>query len=84
MTDVLHFRGLDMKYEVAKELIQHLKEIDVPTNAAMLTAEKIEDLKERREIRRALAKIVGSVYTDLMVPIGREFPELLPDDDAID
>lgn len=73
-----------MKHEVAKELMMHLKEIDVPINSAMLTAEKIEDPKIRREFRRALASIIGSVYTNLMVPIGKEFPELLPDDGQSD
>ena len=45
----------------------------------MAAVEKIQDMDQRRIFRRALAAIVGEVYTEIYVPIGREFPDLLPD-----
>ena len=73
-------RVLTMNYEVAKELIEHLKAVDVPMNAAMHAADKVDDPVRRKEVRKALARVVGMIYTDIMVPIGKEFPDLLPKD----
>jgi hypothetical protein len=66
------------------EIAGHLKALDGPLNAAMAAAEKIQDVDQRRAFRRALASVVGSVYTDLFVPIGKEFPDLLPDQQDVD
>ncbi len=68
-----------MDYTTAKELIEHLKNLDGPINAATLVTEHISDVDERRKIRKSLARITSMVYIELMVPIGKKYPELLPD-----
>jgi type III secretion system FlhB-like substrate exporter len=68
-----------MDYEVAKKLIEHLKNLDEPINEATLVTESIEDLEERRAIRKGLAKVIAMVYVDLMVPICKDHPDLLPE-----
>jgi hypothetical protein len=68
-----------MEQSTAIEIVSHLKALDVPLNAAMEAVEKIQDMEQRRAFRRALAGVVGAVYTELFVPIGKEFPDLLPD-----
>jgi hypothetical protein len=73
-----------MNRSTALEIAQHLKELDRPLNAAMAAVEKIDDQEQRRAFRRALAAVVGAVYTDLFVPIGEEFPDLLPDKQDVD
>lgn len=79
---VVHqFRGHDMERDTAVEIVTYLKALDGPINSAMVAVEKIKDLEQRRAFRRALADVVGSVYTELFVPIGREFPDLLPDEE---
>jgi hypothetical protein len=73
-----------MDRALAAKIISHLKELDGPLNAAMSTVEKLKDAEQRRAFRRALAGVTAAVYTDLMVPIGREFPDLLPDKGDLD
>lgn len=68
-----------MERSIAIEIVRHLKALDGPLNAAMAAVEKVHDMEQRRTLRRALASVVGAVYTDLLVPIGKEFPDLLPD-----
>ena len=81
MLVVLRTKETDMDYEIAKQLIKDLRAIDAPINAAIQTADGIDDTDQRREIRRTLARVLGTIYTDLMVPIAREFPDLLPKDE---
>ena len=76
--------ALTMERDTAVEIVGHLKALDGPMNAAMAAVEKIEDVEQRRMFRRALAAVVGAVYTDLFVPIGKEFPDLLPDKQDFD
>ena len=68
-----------MERDTAVEIISYLKALDDPINAAMAAVEKIQDIDQRRIFRRAFAAIAGEVYTEIYVPIGREFPDLLPD-----
>jgi hypothetical protein len=73
-----------MERSTAIEIVGHLKALDGPLNAAMAAAENIQDTAQRRAFRRALADVVGAVYTELFVPIGKEFPDLLPDKQDVD
>jgi hypothetical protein len=72
-----------MERSTAKEIVEHLKAADGPVNAAIEAVGKIRDVEQRRAFRRALVDIVGTVYTELFVPIGKEFPDLLPDNDDV-
>jgi len=73
-----------MERSTAIEIVRHLKALDGPMNAAIEAVEKIQNMEQRRAFRRALANIVGAVYTELFVPIGMEFPDLLPDKQDVD
>ena len=68
-----------MDHATAKKLIEHLKDLDGPINAATLVTESINDPEERRRIRKGLARVTAMVYVELMVPICKEYPDLLPD-----
>jgi hypothetical protein len=70
--------------QTAVEIARHLRKLDGPMNEAMAAVEKIGDPAQRRVFRRALAAVVGAIYIDLFVPIGREFPDLLPDKQDVD
>jgi hypothetical protein len=69
---------LEMEYETAKELMENLRAIDGPINGAMAAAERIQDPECCRAVRKALATVVGMIYTDLMAPIAKESPDLAP------
>jgi hypothetical protein len=60
----------------AEEILRHMHALDAPLNAAMHAVEKIEDASEKKLLRKALASIVGLVYTDVIVKIEKRFPDL--------
>ena len=68
-----------MNRATAEKLVQHLKLLNEPFNAATLVTGEIADVEERRKIRKALANIICKVYTEIMIPISKDFPDLLPD-----
>jgi hypothetical protein len=72
-----------MQRSTAIEIVGYLKALDGPMNSAMEAIEKIQDAEQRRLLRRALAGVVGMIYTEVFVPIGKEFPELLPDKEDV-
>ncbi|MHC1726072.1 MAG: nuclear receptor NHR-99 [Syntrophobacteraceae bacterium] len=41
--------------------------------------EEIEDEAERKEFRKGLGSIMAYIYTDLELPIIRQYPEFDPD-----
>jgi len=69
---------------LAAEITSHLLELDEPLNAALAAVEKLRDGEQKRAFRRAIAGVTAAIYTDLLVPIGREFPDLLTDKDDLD
>ena len=71
-----------MDYVTAKNLVGFLLELDGPINSAMLMSENINDIEARRNVRKGLAKLIGLVYTELMIPIFKDCPDLLPDIDS--
>ena len=72
-----------MDYETANGLIGCLKELDGPICKAIDVADQIDNEEERREIKRALARLIGTIYTKLMIPICIDYPKLLPDSKEI-
>jgi hypothetical protein len=68
-----------MKKDIAIQLIEKLFASDKPLNAAAEVIEKIEDEEEKKKFRRGILEIMGRMYTDLELPILRQFPDLDPD-----
>jgi hypothetical protein len=73
-----------MERSTAIEILRRLTALDGPINKAIEAVEKIQNVDQRRTFRRTLASVVGTVYTGLVVPIGIEFPDLLPDKQDLD
>lgn len=67
-----------MDKKTVEKLIKHLMDLDGPINSAIDIANKIPDEEERKQLRRSLARLAGRIYTDLMIPVCKDFPELLP------
>lgn len=65
-----------MNRSIAEEVLRHMRELDAPLNAAMHAVEKIDDAADKRLFRRALASVVGLVYTDVIVEIEKRFPDM--------
>ena len=67
---------------VNSKIVDPLLKLDEPINSAMLMSENINDIEARRNFRKGLAKLIGLVYTELMIPICKDCPDLLPDIDS--
>jgi hypothetical protein len=48
-------------------------------NDAAAVIETVSDREEQKRLRRPLGELMQSVWTDLMQPIVREYPDLDPD-----
>ena len=72
-----------MERKIADDIVSALKALDEPLNRAMGIVEGIADTEQRAKFRKALARVVGLIYTDLYVPIGREYSDLLPDEEDV-
>ena len=72
--------GAGVDRELAEKLIEHFIELDRPLNAAAQLIETIGDPTTQRQMKGAIADVVLSVYSDLIRPIVRQYPDLDPKD----
>ena len=68
-----------MKKDFAQQLMSEIALLDIRLNQIAHLIEQIEDENERKVYRRAIITVIGDVYTELMVPTLRQYPELDPD-----
>jgi hypothetical protein len=68
-----------MDKEIARKLVELAIALDRPLNDATELTAQISDLDERKAIRRAIAEITATAYSELLVPILRQYPDLDPE-----
>jgi hypothetical protein len=68
---------------LAVDITDKLKDLNGPLNEVMVAIEKITDVEQRRTFRRTMAGVVATIYTEIQIPIGTAFPDLLPDGDDL-
>jgi hypothetical protein len=68
-----------MDRTVAEKLMKDLMALTNPLNSATQATTQITDKEEQASFRRAIGEIMNSVYTDLMRPIVKQYPDLDPD-----
>ena len=73
-----------MDRALAEKLVERLVQLDAPLNAAAQLIESIEDPNLQRQMKETIANVVLSVYTELIRPIVREYPDLDPKDGRSD
>jgi hypothetical protein len=71
-----------MERATAERLMLIFRGLDAPFNEAAAVIETITDEATKKEFRRALGEVMGHTFTDLMVPIIRQHPDLDPDKDS--
>jgi hypothetical protein len=69
-----------MERKLAEQLIKHFLALDKPLNDAAQLVETIDDATLQRKLKGAIADVVLSVFTDLIRPIVRQYPDLDPKD----
>ena len=72
-----------MDKHLAEQLMKKLHSLDEPINDACELVEQIADEHEMRRFRKGLGELMGHIYTDLMIPILRQYPDLDPDKDVV-
>ena len=68
-----------MDRNVAELLMSNLLALDEPLNSSATLVNQIPNKEEQKEFRRGIGEIVGRIYTDLMLPIIRQYPDLDPE-----
>jgi len=63
----------------AEVLMKELLELSEAMNQVCILIDGLESEEERKELRRGMSGMLADVYTELMRPIIRQFPELDPD-----
>lgn len=69
---------LDVDKNLAEQLLEKLNGLNAPFNDAVELSEQIADVNERSRFRKRLGELMGYAYTDLIMPIHEQFPELDP------
>jgi hypothetical protein len=68
-----------MERHIAEKLMQLFLKAGEPLNEATDIINHIESEEEQKSLRRPIGQIIGKTYTDLMIPIIKEYPDLDPD-----
>jgi hypothetical protein len=68
-----------MNREIAEQLMSEFLALGGPINRATELAGKIDDVDERKAVRRAIGEIAVNVYSNLIRPIVHQYPDLDPD-----
>ena len=68
-----------MDRNVAELLMSNLLALDEPLNSSATLVNQIPNKEEQKEFRRGIGEIVGRIYTDLMLPIIKQYPDLDPE-----
>ena len=67
-----------MEKNLAKAFVEHFLALDAPLNAAAALTSEIADENERKAVRGAIAEVGMAIYTDLIRPVTRKYPDLEP------
>ncbi len=70
-----------MDRDVADLLMKRLVALNKPVNDVMEAIEQISDLNEKRRFRREIGEIVAVTYTNLTMPVAKQYPDLCPSKD---
>ena len=68
-----------MQKSVAESLMKEMLDIGEHLNAADQLVGKLDDVQELNNYKRAIGNLMGLMYTEVMVPIIKNYPDLDPD-----
>jgi hypothetical protein len=68
-----------MERHIAERLMQLYLKVSEPLNEATDLIDQIDSEEERKRLRQPIGRIIARTYTDLMIPIIREYPDLDPE-----
>jgi hypothetical protein len=62
----------------AEKLMESLLQCQKELDKAVVTAHDIEDEKERLELKKAITSAIGIIFTDAILVIAQQYPDLNP------
>lgn len=68
-----------MDRKIAEQLVDVTLSLDGPLNQATALSFEIADPEEQKAVRRVIGETTGRLYTDLLIPIIRQYPDLDPE-----
>jgi len=68
-----------MEKNLAAQLMADFLALAGPLNSATVLTSQITDKNEQVTFRAGIGQIMGIVYTELMMPIIQQYPDLDPD-----
>ena len=68
-----------MKRDVAEKIMQEMMDIGDSLNITTSLVEKIENKDECKNFKIPIGNIMGQIYTEIMIPIIKQHPDLDPD-----
>ena len=67
-----------MERHIAEKLMQLFLQSEKQLNEATELISQLESEEEQKSFRRPIGQIIGKTYTDIMIPIFKEYPDLDP------
>ena len=68
-----------MKRDMAEKILQEMMGIGDRLNVATSFVDKIENKDECKKFKIPIGNIMGLIYTEIMIPIIKQHPDLDPD-----
>ena len=68
-----------MDRKTAERLMGEMLALGGPLDSATEIVDQIADKDERSNLRREIGELMGAIYTNIMLPIIRQYPDLDPD-----
>lgn len=68
-----------MDKKIAELLMKDLLALSEPLNSATTLTDQISNKDEQAALRRGIGELMGRIYTDLIIPIIKQYPDLDPD-----
>lgn len=69
-----------MKRDVAEQIVSIMHKVTKEMDASILLIQRECPEEEFIEYRRAAGRVMGYLFTDIVRPIFREYPELVPEE----
>ena len=68
-----------MERKIAERLMNEMLALGRHLDQAGELTKQMVDAEERVAFRKGIGEVVGSVYTEVMIPLIRQYPDLDPD-----
>lgn len=73
------FEEFDMEKSLAASIIEGSLVVGQSLNELLRLVEKVTEGRVQKDLRRQIGDVMGRLYTDVMMPVIQQYPDLDPD-----